>query len=350
MGNLIPNSVFGDNSGGGSGGGSVDSVTAGDGTITIGGTAADPTVRVATAGVALANMANLAQDQFIGRTTASTGVPETATITAAARTVLDDTTVANMVNTLGGATSTGTGGLVRITDAILVTPNLGTPSAVVLTNATGTAASLTAGVASAVAVGGITGLGTGVGTFLATPSSANLAAAVTDETGSGALVFGTSPTITTPTISGAAQLAENASIRLDAALSADGTWSGTTIAGTAGATLAFGEVCYLAAADSRWELTDADAASTSGDVLVGLCVLAAAADGDPTVMLLSGNIRADTAFPALTIGAPVYISTTPGAIQVAKPSGTDDVIRRVGFALTADSIVVSISPDYITAV
>jgi hypothetical protein len=42
--------------------------------------------------------------------------------------------------------------------------------------------------------------GANVGTFLATPSSANLAAAVTDETGSGALVFGTSPTITTPVI------------------------------------------------------------------------------------------------------------------------------------------------------
>lgn len=48
------------------------------------------------------------------------------------------------------------------------------------------------------AVGSITGLGTGVATFLATPSSANLAAAVTGETGSGALVFATSPTLVTP--------------------------------------------------------------------------------------------------------------------------------------------------------
>jgi len=47
-----------------------------------------------------------------------------------------------------------------------------------------------------VAIGNVTGLGSGVATFLATPSSSNLAAAVTDETGSGALVFGTSPTIT----------------------------------------------------------------------------------------------------------------------------------------------------------
>jgi hypothetical protein len=44
---------------------------------------------------------------------------------------------------------------------------------------------------------GITSFGTGIATFLGTPSSANLAAAVTDETGTGALVFGTSPTFTT---------------------------------------------------------------------------------------------------------------------------------------------------------
>lgn len=45
---------------------------------------------------------------------------------------------------------------------------------------------------------GITSLGTGVATWLGTPSSANLATAVTDETGSGALVFATSPTLVTP--------------------------------------------------------------------------------------------------------------------------------------------------------
>jgi len=50
------------------------------------------------------------------------------------------------------------------------------------------------------AVGSITGLGTGVATWLATPTSANLAAAVTDETGSGALVFATSPTLVTPAL------------------------------------------------------------------------------------------------------------------------------------------------------
>jgi hypothetical protein len=47
---------------------------------------------------------------------------------------------------------------------------------------------------------GITSLGAGVATFLETPSSANLAAAVTNETGSGALVFATSPTLVTPAL------------------------------------------------------------------------------------------------------------------------------------------------------
>jgi hypothetical protein len=47
---------------------------------------------------------------------------------------------------------------------------------------------------------GITSFGTGVATFLGTPSSANLAAAVTDETGTGALVFANTPTFVTPVL------------------------------------------------------------------------------------------------------------------------------------------------------
>jgi len=47
---------------------------------------------------------------------------------------------------------------------------------------------------------GITSLGTGIATFLETPSSANLAAALTDEAGSGTVAFTTSPTFVTPTL------------------------------------------------------------------------------------------------------------------------------------------------------
>jgi hypothetical protein len=56
---------------------------------------------------------------------------------------------------------------------------------------------------------GITSLGTGVATFLGTPSSANLASALTDETGTGVAVFGTNPTLTGVTLAGEAACADN---------------------------------------------------------------------------------------------------------------------------------------------
>ena len=64
---------------------------------------------------------------------------------------------------------------------------LGTPASATLTNATGLPVST-----------GISGFGTGVASFLANPTSGNLATAVTGETGSGALVFGSSPTLKGP--------------------------------------------------------------------------------------------------------------------------------------------------------
>ena len=61
----------------------------------------------------------------------------------------------------------------------------------------------TASFASTVPIAGITGLASNVATFLQTPSSVNLASAVTDETGTGALVFANSPTLQTPIIGAA---------------------------------------------------------------------------------------------------------------------------------------------------
>ena len=87
---------------------------------------------------------------------------------------------------------TGSGSLVFATSPTLVTPILGTPTSGTLTNATGLPIAT-----------GVSGLGTGIATFLATPSSANLISAVTDETGTGSLVFGTNPTFTGVTIADA---------------------------------------------------------------------------------------------------------------------------------------------------
>lgn len=75
------------------------------------------------------------------------------------------------------------------TNSALTTPVLGVPQSGTLTNCTGLPVAT-----------GISGLGASVAAFLATPSSANLATAVTGETGSGALVFATSPTLVTPVL------------------------------------------------------------------------------------------------------------------------------------------------------
>lgn len=98
---------------------------------------------------------------------------------------------------------TGTGSLVFATSPTLVSPALGTPTALVGTNITGTAAGLTAGnvTTNANLAGAITSIGnaTSLGSF----TSAQLIAAVTDETGTGALVFANSPTLITPNIGAA---------------------------------------------------------------------------------------------------------------------------------------------------
>jgi len=150
----------------------------------------------------------------------------------------------------------GTGVLAFTNSPTFTTPALGTPSAVNLTNGTGLPVSgITASTSAALGVGtielghatdttiargsagvvtiegvnvvttsstdtltnktingsnntitnvaistAVSGLGTGVATFLATPSSANLISAVTDETGTGALVFANTPTLVTPVL------------------------------------------------------------------------------------------------------------------------------------------------------
>lgn len=83
----------------------------------------------------------------------------------------------------------------------------GTSGGIPYFSATTTIASSAALAANAIVIGGGAGVApsttstaAGILTWIQTPSSANLAAAVTDETGSGSLVFATSPTLVTPTL------------------------------------------------------------------------------------------------------------------------------------------------------
>ena len=150
------------------------------------------------------------------------------------------------------------------------------------------------------------------------------------------------------TMTGDIQLGET-DIKLDATLSADEKWSGIVVAGTAGATLAVGDVCYLAST-GKWLLNDGilDGTDTGFDKQLGICVLAST-DTNPTEILLYGKIRS-AAFPVFTVGSPVYLSDTAGDLVVTQPSTTNFAIRKVGHALSAEELMFNPSNDYIVHV
>lgn len=128
-------------------------------------------------------------------------------------------------------------------------------------------------------------------------------------------------------------------------LSADEKWSGIVIAGVLGATIAVGDLCYLNADDSRWELVDANL-SDGYDKQLGICVLAGN-DGSATEMLVYGKVRS-AAFPAFTVGSPLYMSETAGDITHTAPTTADSATRKVGIATTAEDLLFNPSNDYYT--
>ncbi len=106
-----------------------------------------------------------------------------------------------LINGLAATANTGTGSVVRATSPTITTPTLSTPTLTTPVLGTPSSGTLTSCTGLPISTG-VSGLATNVATFLATPNSANLIAAMTDETGTGANVFATSPTMTTPNIVG----------------------------------------------------------------------------------------------------------------------------------------------------
>ncbi len=145
--------------------GSGISITNGSGSITIAATGSGGTVT------------------SVSGTGTVSGLTLTGTVTSSGSLTLGGTLSVNLASSVTGTLPIANGG----------TGSTSTTYCSLTTNVTGTLPVANGGT-------GITSFGTGVATWLGTPSSANLAAAVTDETGTGALVFANTPTLVTPVL------------------------------------------------------------------------------------------------------------------------------------------------------
>ena len=219
---------------------------------------------------------------------------------------------------------TGTGSLVFATSPTLVTPVLGTPASGTLTNATGLPVAT-----------GISGLGTGVATFLATPSSANLAAALTDETGSGANVFGTSPTISSPTITGTGAIA--------------GTFTGNltgnvtgNVSGTSGSTTGNAATATALATGRTFQLTgDVEASGVTFDGTGNVSLTTVIGTG--AIVNADVNSAAAIAYSKLNLAGSITSSDiTNGTIVNADISDTAAIAKTkldLGGTITSADLV-----------
>jgi hypothetical protein len=112
----------------------------------------------------------------------------------------------------------------------------------------------------------------------------------------------------------------------------------------AGYTTAIGDLVYLDP-NGRWEEADADATGTSISLL-GIA-MEVKSDGAAVNVALSGSFIVDASW-SFGVGVPLYVSNTLGAITATKPTGSGDVVRTVGYALTATTIFFAPSSDYVT--
>jgi hypothetical protein len=125
----------------------------------------------------------------------------------------------------------------------------------------------------------------------------------------------------------------------------NGDWYGEALQiGDQGSGILTGSTYYLSSSNT-WLLTDADAASSSRNLIA----IATTGAGFNRGMLIRGYYR-NTAW-SFTVGAPVYLATSPaGGLTSTQPTATADIVRVVGYAIATDEIYFNPSQEWIELV
>ncbi len=111
------------------------------------------------------------------------------------------------------------------------------------------------------------------------------------------------------------------------------TGGGEVVTFGGGSSFTAGKVYYLNSSGT-WTETDADAIATSNGLLA-IALGTAPSDG----MLLRGFFDAHSYLSNFVSGLPVYLSTTAASMDTTAPSGTDDVVRCVGYCTNTANVI-----------
>lgn len=277
---------------------------------------------------------------------------------------------------LAGPTYASAGASQTFTDAqtLYITPPVAGSNAIftrghtlTIVDATSAASSITGGFIVATTLGttatsvGIGGGNINAGGTLTVGGHVTLEGVTsTGATGTGKLVFDGTPTLVTPvlgaatatsiTSSGANQLSAGSTVLLVVPTSAGATGPTTAAFNSGFSSTAAGDLLYLDSS-TTWQKADADLSTAAEAGMLAIALTVAASGAAPTVAL-PGSFVFATAWNLATVGAPVYMSATAGAITLTAPVTTDSATRIIGWVVASGNGTTKIwfqpSPDYIT--